>query len=1563
MAERTLDDIANDVMKPDTVSRLNAAQELQDYLQDTSKPVYCENFDRLVDDLASWVNSSNFKISLAGLECLTSLVHRQGDKFKTHVGTVLPATLDRLGDGKDQVREQAQTLIQILMDPASSPQYVFERLMKAFSHKGWRVREEVLLCLMQTINTFGAGSLTLNKIVPSICKLLGDPNSQVRDTAINTLVEIYRHVGEKVRIDLGKKGIPSSRLSIIYAKFDEVKKSGRMLVTPADNAPKPVTGGDETDSKISLWNTKVKSAIPKTTAVSSLVEPKPAKASTDYDKEGGVTQKAKRVSSTTTPRKISSSSRPSTAAMSRANGGRSTSQAGAVHEDLFAAAFEDVPSVSIYGSKALEDDFHKIHNILNDDKQDWEVRCNNLKRIRSLVVAGATEHDCFLTSLRQLEDSLTHSVKDLRSQVVLEACITLAFLSQKLGRQFDHAAEALLPNLFLLIQNSAKVMATSGTVCIEIILRNTHASRLIPIVKTNLSSKSIPIRKQTSRFLLTILSEWETHQLEKNSTVLAESLRKGIEDPDSEVRAVSRKAFWKFSDHFKQQADKLFTTLDASKQKMLEGELSGSSSSGSLNTTTRLTRKARSNSNSTENLSRGNSSQKPRRSVAAARGVGATESDGGGAPTRLGQRSSSEVNLAAASRARSRYASGGNRSTSASVRIPRSKSTSRENLATRRKRRGLQPPGRFSLNIDPSSDVEEKDSQSMTPGRSGMATSMSNGRSRNRSRIGVSQSQPSSRSSSRSSSPSATARAAAIGINGTSRHRRKSGIPVPRSQGASREASPSRFGFGKSSRDRRHSGSAMGAQREPLSQNQIMAQRVLTTGCDAELALADALNKANRRRWNSEFSDDESDASSVCSVGSYGSGPGRALEVRLADVPEVLAKMASPAWSERKEGLFGLQIVLQSSRVLSRAEIKRVTELFTRMFADPHSKVFSLFLETLSEFVAVHKTDLSDWLFVLITRLLQKMGCDLLGSVLQKVQRALDVVRESFPYDQQFRILTRFIVDQTQTPNAKVKIALLRFMESLTELMDPGDFSNSSETRLAVSRIISWMKEAKNSEVRRCSQSVLIALFELNTPEFSMMLSVLPKSFQDGATKLLHNHLRNATSIDNETSAADLQMKKSPRSYLRVTSPRSNDSSPRGSYASNGPPEFDTENMNSEDIYDSLRRTTAEIQSYMSSSRDDLDGIYKDGHRVDSDEVSADSGLMDSMPDIRVDSPDGKVKEYLEFQPQSQTPPQLLQQPQTNGKSAHNGGGSQPPPYLPTAAQTPTPSEPNPNSNSSYNPTNYQNNNGLTETMNRLALQDAAYEDEQFHEDDQGDALVPLLTELSNHNERFEERRTAMMQLIKMTRTESLTMWDDHFKTVLLLMLETLGDVEPSIRAMALRVLREILRNQPDRFKDYAELTILKILEAHKDQQSEVVRAAEETSATLANSLAPDQSVRVLCPIIQTAEVPVNQAAIKMLTKVVEIMSQAEISEIMEELIPVLLKSYDHAESSIRKASVFCLVAIHGVIGEQLKLYLSDLAGSKMKLLNLYIKRAQAERAGQPASHSPSSPSLSTGSR
>lgn len=119
---------------------------------------------------------------------------------------------------------------------------------------------------------------------------------------------------------------------------------------------------------------------------------------------------------------------------------------------------------------------------------------------------------------------------------------------------------------------------------------------------------------------------------------------------------------------------------------------------------------------------------------------------------------------------------------------------------------------------------------------------------------------------------------------------------------------------------------------------------------------------------------------------------------------------------------------------------------------------------------------------------------------------------------------------------SQVKVAILKYIETLTLQMEAPDFVNSSETRLAVSRIIAWTTEPKSSDVRKvkpestvapCSprgflslnegsvlflqaaQSVLIALFQLNTPEFTMLLAALPKTFQDGATKLLQNYLKN----------------------------------------------------------------------------------------------------------------------------------------------------------------------------------------------------------------------------------------------------------------------------------------------------------------------------------------------------------------------------------------------------------------------------------------------------------------------
>ncbi|CAI5638639.1 unnamed protein product [Oreochromis niloticus] len=1471
------------VTQKDLGKRLQVGQEVMELILDEERSPELEQdqsmLDRMVDCVASsWVNSSNFKVVLLGMDILSALVSRLQERFRTQVGTVLPSLIDRLGDAKDQVREQDQALLLKIMDQAANPQYVWERMMGGFKHKNNRTREGLCLCLISTLNVFGSQSLTLSKIVPHICSLLGDPTSQVRDGAMNCLVEIYRHVGERVRIDLGKKGLPQSRLNVIFSKFDEVQRSGNMVLSPLSDK------NFEDDDSV----------------------------------DGGRSSSSSKGTSLSGRKAVSMGSfrRPASASSSK-SAGRDGSSAGAVDEEDFIQAFEDVPTVQIYSNREVEEAMTKIRDVLSDDKRDWELRVAALKKVRSLLLAGAPEFDGFLQQLRLMEAAFKLSAKDLRSQVVREACITLGHLSSVLGNRFDHAAEAIMPILLNLVPNSAKVMATSGMAAIRLILRHTHYPRLIPIITSNCTSKSVAVRRRCFEFLDLLLQEWQTSCLERHGTVLMETIKKGIHDADAEARSVARKCYWSFHSHFSREAEQLFQGLESSYQKALQAHLRSGDSLMSLPASDR------SSSSSQESLNRplsakstvGSSSARSKpthtsRTPAAASSPGSL------------QRSRSDVDVNAAA------------SASARTRMPAVPSTVPSSASPFSSASALPPGSYASLGR-----VRTRRTSS------GNGPSVTDTRGRSRGKV-VSQSQPGSRSGSPGRLLSSTygriprptmgtgATAAATGSTSTSLTD-KSRPRGHRSQGCSRETSPTRSGTDRLSHQARISAS-------------VNAMRILNTGTEVEAAVADALRRPVRRRFESPgmYSDDDanSDASSACSERSYSSRNGGVAPHYLRqteDVAEVLNHCASANWSERKEGLLGLQNLLKSQRMLSRVELKRLCEIFTRMFADPHSKVFSMFLETLVDFIVLHRDDLLDWLFVLLTQLLKKMGADLLGSVQAKVQKALDVTRESFPYEQQFNILMRFIVDQTQTPNLKVKVAILRYIEALARQMDPADFVNSSETRLAVSRIITWTTEPKSSDVRKAAQVVLIALFELNTPEFTMLLGALPKTFQDGTTKLLHNHLRNASANSGISMASPSNSagRTPPRQPSSRSSPLTSPTNCSHGGLSPSMLEYDSENLNSEEIYSSLRGVTEAIQNFSFRSQEDLvEPLRRDGKK---DGVMTGGGASsDSEPRPSGDAVEG-------------------------GRTALDNKTS--------LLNTPSPRSFAGPRFREYNPYNYTD--GIS-TMDKAALKEALYEDavEQLREGrrqesvenkilnpksfpagaaEQLELVGELLKELSQGQagERGpEERRGTLLEMLKVAREDSLVVWEEHFKTMLLLLLETLGDKDHTIRALALRVLKEILRNQPARFKNYAELTIMKMLEAHKDSHKEVVRAAEEAASTLAGSIHPEQCIKVLCPIVQTADYPINLAAIKMQTRAIERITREPLHQLLPDIIPGLLQGYDNTESSVRKASVFCLVAIYSVIGEELKPYLAQLTGSKMKLLNLYIKRAQTSTSNSSSS-------------
>ncbi|XP_018306719.1 CLIP-associating protein 1-A isoform X3 [Mycetomoellerius zeteki] len=1426
----------------DIKKKLNVGTALLNFLGDLSKSIECQDIGMFIDNVIPWLGNGNPKVVQNGLEILTYLADRMGHDFKPYISTIIQPTIDRLGDSKDATREKAQlVLLKIMEKGCMSPQNLLDRLRPAFNHKNAKLREEALILLTTTLNEHGADEMALSGVIPSIVKLLSDPSEKVRETALNTLADIYRHVGERLRVDLQRKhNVPQAKMLLLIEKFDQLKAAGDLLPLAMSSDV-----GKDTDE---LDRAAIKSA--------------PVKRLNMPPKRG----------------QFGPARTPSSA----------LAQAGAVDEECFITAFEDVPTINLFSAKDLEEQMKSIRDTVGDDKKDWKQRMDSMRKLRAIVLAGGTNYENFHECLKSVQRPFDQACTDLRSQVAREACITLAFLSQSLKTKFASFGDMVLLTLMNLIQNSAKVVATAGAVAVRFILQNTHCSRYVPIIISCVSNKSRDIRRASWEYLALILQTWPTQILQKHITILPDALKKGIADSDAEARVFARKSYWAFKNHFPEQAEILLNNLDATYKRSLMS-LSNSGSSNSLNVmanmrsssvSPRTARPVMSAAGSTENLHQttGQPHGPLRRTPSLPRSYRQsgipilqrpTDSHYRGTP---GVRSTSAIDLQAAQRAKVRvmYA---NMSRQKAAALPRPTKCPDPNA--------IASPERVA---------------------------------RTRTRVaGVSQSQPSSRSG----SPSSRLSYATYNREGESligRPRRLSGHTIG-STSNSREPSPQRFG--SKLRGRNLHMSPTDSTRPP-----VMAQKMLQKSREAESALADALtfdsiDNYTRIPGNKGDHSDDSENSSICSERSI-DGFRRASDSfswsgsqsRLyrdpwdqsipKDIKEIIENCAHKHWGDRKEGLVGLQHYLSNGNTLTTTDLRRVTDIFTKMFMDSHTKVFSLFLDTLNELLITHNEGLGDWLYVLCARLLNKLGTDLLGSIQTKIHKTLDVVRDCFPGQQLLPAVMRYLTDPTQTPNSRVKVAALTFITQITETAEPSALGSSAATALA--RLLDWSNDGKSHDVRRHAQNAVISLYNLNPPQVTMILSELPKYYQETAWPLVQNHLRKSSTSSTPASPG--------------TPPPRSQNSPARTKAKNDvkadKTEIDGGDENLEEVYKSLRRTTAEIQNY---------GF----ERLERATTSKDSGIS-NMADVE------ERMEGLTLSNSGRS--SSVSSPTQRGRSVSNitVNGSDT-----IAGDLILPQENN----------GYKTHGSSPDSTNRPEIVDN------------------MVKTLQSKVAQTTEKVSALQEFQLYVREGDSSYIKRNFKKVLKVLLDSLSNDGKVIQVEVLQTLIDMLKCSEliESFSSYNELLILKVIYAYKSDDQKVDSSsgsggrspvhwnAEKCAATMAMVLKPEQIIHLVSTIIATESYPLNMGAIKMLHKVVEHWGRDAIEPHLAKVMPGLIKAYDDNESAVRKSAVFCMVAIHVAVGEEaLKPHLSCLYSSKLKLLNIYIQRAQQQANSQPAS-------------
>ncbi|KAL3114366.1 hypothetical protein niasHT_013656 [Heterodera trifolii] len=262
----------------------------------------------------------------------------------------------------------------------------------------------------------------------------------------------------------------------------------------------------------------------------------------------------------------------------RTGSAASSASAGAVSDEQFRSSFEAVPNVRVESFRDLIAELQKQAALLENVNNDWTKRIKALQMLRALLV---TDIGCYGALVEQsyalLGNAFLLSVKDLRSQVCREACISIAYYCEKLGTGFWRVAESILPVTMNLTQNSAKVMATSGQICNFYITKNIQHPKVLSIIVSQANSKAKEIRRTTISMVQTIIAGWDVSILDKHFPELLQCVKLGLCDADSEVRATARQTFESLQALYPAKADMLFQELEPAKQRLLVGSSTASS--------------------------------------------------------------------------------------------------------------------------------------------------------------------------------------------------------------------------------------------------------------------------------------------------------------------------------------------------------------------------------------------------------------------------------------------------------------------------------------------------------------------------------------------------------------------------------------------------------------------------------------------------------------------------------------------------------------------------------------------------------------------------------------------------------------------------------------------------------------------------------------------------------------------------------------------------------------------------------------------------------------------------
>ncbi|KAL3480308.1 clasp N terminal-domain-containing protein [Aspergillus californicus] len=271
--------------------------------------------------------------------------------------------------------------------------------------------------------------------------------------------------------------------------------------------------------------------------------------------------------------------RPGPSAITKIDKGKAPEVPGASVDHVSFAPEEVIPLVKPLDVLSASD-FVKAVRVMGpcfegkETEMNWGHREQNIILLRRYTHGNAPIEftQVYLDQIKIVLEGIFKVALSLRTTLSSNGCLMVQDMAQICGPRLDPMVDILMPHLFKLCASGKKITAESGNTTVVIVLENvTCNSRLITHVTCVAQEKNIHMRVFSAEWLRILISRQRRRKIPK--TVMDDiegCLKKGLLDPNPNIREAHCPTFWTFNTTFPQRAETLFTQLDYKATSLLE---------------------------------------------------------------------------------------------------------------------------------------------------------------------------------------------------------------------------------------------------------------------------------------------------------------------------------------------------------------------------------------------------------------------------------------------------------------------------------------------------------------------------------------------------------------------------------------------------------------------------------------------------------------------------------------------------------------------------------------------------------------------------------------------------------------------------------------------------------------------------------------------------------------------------------------------------------------------------------------------------------------------------------